>query len=134
MTDDDLAFVRSHIADYVAYDNERERHDSDLRVRAYVGERLTAARERLVSQLDEATSKTLDDVLMRCMFSDQIFVRKFEHARLDATMTAALVRSDRALIEFGETAASATATTFHALLVEIDKQFEYRRAPEPIVD
>ncbi len=132
MTHDDLEFVRSHIKDYPAYDDERERHDSDIRVRAFVGERLTAARERLGSELDEATTKTLDDVLMRCMFSDQVFVRKFEHARLDDSMTGALVRSDRTLIEFGEAAASVTATAFHDLLVEIDKQFEYRRAPEPL--
>ena len=131
-TNDDLDFVRSHVEDYPAYDNERERHDSDLRIRAFVGERLTAARERLGAELDEATTKTLDDVLMRCMFSDQVFVRKFEHARLDATMTAALVRSDRSLIEFGKAAATATAAEFHDLLVEIDKQFEYRRAPEPL--
>lgn len=132
MTHDDLDFVRSHIKDYPAYDDERERHDSDLRIRAFVGERLTAARERLGSALDEATTKTLDDVLMRCMFSDQVFVRKFEHARLDAAMTGALVRSDRTLIEYGQAAGSATAATFHDLLVEIDKQFEYRRAPEPL--
>ena len=134
MTHDDLDFVRSHIKDYPAYDDERERHDSDLRVRAFVGERLSAARERLGSALDEATIETFDDVLMRCMFSDQVFVRKFEHARLDASMTAALVRSDRMLIEFGEAAVTAAAATFHDLLVEIDKQFEYRRAPDPIVD
>lgn len=133
MTGDDLAFVREHIEDYKAYDDERTRSDSDMRIRAFVGPRLNAARERLGAELDEATIKTLDDVLMHCMFSDQVFVRKFEHARLEAPMTAALVRSDRTLIEFGEAAAKATAATFLELLVEIDKQFEYRRAPEPLV-
>lgn len=132
MTNDDLDFVHARIDDYQAYDNERERSDSDMRVRAYVGERLSVARERLGATLDEATTKTLDDVLMRCMFSDQVFVRKFEHARLDTPMAAALVRSDRTLIEFGDAAAAATAATFYDLLVEIDKQFEYRRAPEPL--
>ncbi len=132
MTNDDLDFVHARIDDYQAYDHERERSDSDMRVRAYVGARLSAARERLGATLDEATTKTLDDVLMRCMFSDQVFVRKFEHARLDAPMAAALVRSDRTLIEFGDAATAATAATFHDLLVEIDKQFKYRRAPEPL--
>ena len=130
---DDLTYVRERIADYSAYDDERARHDSDMRVRAYVGERLSAAQARLASGLDVATAKTLDDVLFRCMFSDQVFVRKFEHARLEGPMTAALVHSDRRLIEFAQRIPTLDAAALRDLAVEIDKEFEYRRAPKPLV-
>ncbi|GAC1444106.1 MAG: hypothetical protein NVS2B8_17080 [Vulcanimicrobiaceae bacterium] len=128
---DDLAFVSSHIVDYRAYDEERARADSDMRVRAYLGTRLTDAQTRLAGALDVETTRALDDVLMRCMFSDQVFVRKFEHARLDAPMVAALVASDRRIIEYAQRATTVSAADLRALVIEIDKQFEYRRAPQP---
>lgn len=130
---DDLPYVRERIADYRAYADEDARHDSDMRVRAFVGERLSEAQTRC-GDVDDGTRKKLDEVLMRCMFSDQVFVRKFEHARLDAPMIAALVRSDRHLIELGESLANVTATTLGDTLTEIDKAFEYRRGPDPVGD
>ena len=129
---DDLAFVSGRIPEYGAYQNARTRHDSDMRVRAYVGTRLTAAQTRLSDAIDEPAKKALEDVLLRCMFSDQVFVRKFEHARLDAAMVAALVRSDRDLIESAERIEGIEATELRDLVIEIDKEFEYRRAPEPL--
>lgn len=129
---DDLNYVGERIVDYGGYDDERTRHDTDMRVRAFVGERLSKARTRFEGTLDEATIKVLDDVLMRCMFSDQVFVRKFEHARLDEPMTAALIRSDRDLIEFAERIAATAASDLRTLAIEIDKEFEYRRSPEPL--
>jgi len=132
VTGEDLAFVRAHIADYQEYTQERVRSDSDMRMRAYVGTRLNEAQTRLAGSIDADSTKALDDVLMRCMFTDQVFVRKFEHARLEGPMIAALVHSDRSLIELAERAATVTATELRALVIEIDKQFEYRRAPEPL--
>ncbi len=129
---DDLAYVRSHIPDYRAYDDEPARHDSDERVRAYVGERLAQAQTRLAGTFDENTQKMLDEVLMRCMFTDQVFIRKFEHARLEAPMVNAFVRSDRQLIEHGELFVNATTQSMSDLLVELDKLFEYRRSPNPV--
>jgi hypothetical protein len=129
---DDLSYVCAHIPDYRAYGDEADRHDSDQRVRAFVGAKVSQAQTRLAGELDEATQKALDEVLMRCMFTDQVFIRKFEHARLEAPMIAAFVRSDRRLIEQGETFEIATTQTLHELLVELDKLFEYRRSPEPV--
>ncbi len=129
---DDLEFVKTHIDAYADYADERARADSDMRVRAYVGSRLTEAQGRLQGEIDDQTAKALEDVLMRCMFSDQVFVRKFEHARLEAPMISALVRSDRALIEFGDRATAVTSTDLRELVIEIDKEFEYRRSPEPL--
>ncbi len=129
---DDLNYVRERIADYGGYDDERARHDTDMRVRAFVGERLSKARARFEGTLDEATIKVIDDVLMRCMFSDQVFVRKFEHARLDESMTAALIKSDRDLIELAEGLPAIDASAIKDHAIEIDKEFEYRRSPEPL--
>jgi hypothetical protein len=129
---EDLDYVREHIPDYRAYADEASRHDSDLRVRAYVGERLSQAQTQLSGTLDEATQKMLDEVLMRCMFTDQVFIRKYEHARLEAPMIAAFVRSDRKLLELSDTFGRLTAQTLQATLVELDKMFEYRRSPDPV--
>lgn len=128
---DDLAYASERIANYAGYADERGRHDTDMRVRAFVGERLSAAQTRLAGTLDEATIKVVDDVLMRCMFSDQVFVRKFEHALLDESMLAALVGSDRDLIELAERLPAVAASELKDLAIDIDKEFEYRRSPEP---
>ena len=130
---DDLDYLRARIPEYREYSDEGARNDSDMRVRAFVGKALTQAQLRLQGTYDAATAKVLDDVLMRCMFTDQVFIRKFEHARLDAPMIAALVRGDRALVELAERAETASAAGLHDLLIEIDKQYEYRRSPEPVL-
>ena len=128
---DDLHFVESRIANYRGYDDEAHRHDSDMRVRAYVGEALTSAQTRLGATFTPATKSSLEAVLYRCMFTDQAFIRKFEHAQLDAQMTAALVHSDRVLIDYGDEAKSVTTEGLPDLLHSIDLQFDYRRSPNP---
>ena len=130
---DDLDYVRARIPDYRAYGEEAARHDSDMRVRAFVGERLTEAQTRLAGTLDAATTARIEEVLLRCMFTDQVFVRTFEHAELAPPMIAALVSADRALVELGERLRAATAAELPELLNEIDRQFDYRRAPVPVV-
>jgi hypothetical protein len=131
---EDLDYVRAHIPDYRAYGDEASRSDSDVRVRAYVGERLSLAQTQLSGTLDEATQKMLDEVLMRCMFTDQVFIRKYEHARLEAPMIAAFIRSDRKLLEISDSFPTLTAETLKATLVELDKMFEYRRSPDPVAE
>ena len=132
--DDDFAYVRDRLPGYVPYGDEDALHDNDMRVRAYVGERLTSAQAR-VGALDAPLQATLDDVLMRCMFTDQVFVKNFEHAKLDGPLGAALVRSDRRLVTLGERADaidSANESRFSGLLDEIGNQLAARREPEEI--
>lgn len=132
--DDDLTYVSSRLPGYEPYGDEDALHDNDMRVRSYVGERLTSAQGR-IGALDAAVQTTLDDVLMRCMFADQVFVKNFEHAKLDGPLGAALVRSDRRLVTLGEragTLASGDVPGFVALLGEVDRQLEARREPEEI--
>ncbi len=128
---DDLAFVKARIANYRGYDDEEHRHDSDMRVRAYVGEALTSAQTRLGATFTPDTKSALEAVLYRCVFTDQAFIRKFEHAELDAAMIAVLVHSDYLLIGYGDEAKSVTADELPALLHSIDEQFDYRRSPSP---
>jgi hypothetical protein len=128
---DELAFVAGRIANYTGYADEMDRHDTDMRVRAYVGEALTGAQTRLGATMTAATNAALEAVLYRCMFTDQVFIRKFEHAELDAATIAALVHSDLLLIGYGDEAKNVAAEDLPALLHAIDAQFDYRRSPMP---
>lgn len=130
--DDDLAFVRERLDPYREYSNEGDRHDSDMRVRAYVGNALSQAQARLGDSLNQESRDALEAVLMRCMFTDQVFIRKFEHAQLDAPTIAGLVRSDRTLVELGDRARVADAGNLTEILREIDHEFDARRSPEPV--
>ncbi len=129
---DDFTYVHERLEPYHAYLNEDDRHDSDMRVRAYVGSALTTAQARLGDALDQPSRDALEAVLMRCMFTDQVFIRKFEHARLDEATVAALVHSDRALVELGDRARSADAGSLIAIVSQIDHEFDVRRSPEPV--
>ena len=129
---DDSDFVHAQLPSYQGYDDEPDRHDSDMRVRAYVGGALTDMQTRLGEGIDPATRKTFEAVLMRCMFTDQVFIRNFEHGELSPAIVAALVRSDRTLIDLADRTRTASVAELPALLEAIDEQFEYRRDPEPV--
>lgn len=128
----DLEFLRARIPDYREYAQEADRHDSDMRIRAFVGKRLSDARARLGDGLDATLKQSIDAVLLRCMFTDQVFIHNFEHATLETSMIAALVRADRALVETGERLSTVPIAELPALLHDLDAQFDYRRAPEPV--
>jgi hypothetical protein len=128
---DDLAYVRARVPGYGAYADEATRHDSDMRVRAFVGERLAATRQRL-EPLDALTASALDAVQLRCMFTDQAFVKKFEHAQLDAAMEAGLIRADRSALALGERLETCTASELADVVRAIGEQLDYRLSPEPV--
>jgi hypothetical protein len=127
---DDLEFLRTRVPGYREYGEEEARHDSDMRIRAFVGERLTDAQVRL-GKLDQPTEAALEAVLFRCMFTDQVFIKKFEHADLDLATLAGLVHSDRTLVTLGEALLDCSAAELGGLLGEIDAQLDYRRSPSP---
>lgn len=129
---EDFDFIRSRIPTYQGYGDEAARHDSDMRVRAILGESLTDAHVRVGAGLDADQTAGYDELLMQCMFSDQTFVRKFEHAKLDEPLLAALIASDRLLVELEERVNDvSTAAELNALVVEIHAQFARRREPIP---
>ncbi len=128
---DDLAFVRERIPAYGDYGDENSRHETDEYVRAYVGVRLSETRDRLEGQLDEATLKTLDELIVHCQFTDQAFIRWIDHARLEPQTVAALVHIDRELIELADRAEAVSAAELRALLEKMDIAFEQRREALP---
>ena len=128
---DDLAFVREHVPGYGDYAAEETRHSTDDYLRAYVGERLSAVRARFDGELDEHSRKTLDELIFRCQFTDQAFIRWIDHARLDAAAIAALSHVDRELVELALRAETANPPELHEIFDKMDMAFERRREPLP---
>ncbi|HMD01519.1 MAG TPA: hypothetical protein VKG44_01015 [Candidatus Baltobacteraceae bacterium] len=131
MADDDPAYVRARVPDYADYADEASRHHTDLVLRTFVGEHLNDARQRVGDELDERTSKTLDELILHCQFTDQAFIHWLDHARLDPPLVASLVAIDRRLVELAERVKDANASDLHDLLEAIDIAFEHRREPLP---
>ncbi len=129
---DDLDYVRERLDPYREYAAESDRHDSDMRVRAYVGNALSKVQVRISDGLDQPTRDLLEAVMLRCMFTDQVFIRKFEHGELGGSLVAALIHSDRRLVELGERAREADADSLRPLLRQIDDEFDARRSPLPV--
>jgi hypothetical protein len=94
---DDLAAIRAAIPDYADYADVDARHQTDKQVRAYLGEALSEARERLRPAGDLA--ERLDGLILRCEFTDQRVMRAADHARVDATLAARVHELDRRLVD-----------------------------------
>ncbi len=127
---DDLAYLTAHLPSYRGYVDEATRHDTDMRVRAFVGEKLSEARDRL-ADLSAEVADTAERLLEECMFSDQTFIRRIEHAELDAAAQAQLVAADRRLVETAASADAVAAPDFGAWLKRIEQQFALRYEPLP---
>jgi hypothetical protein len=123
---DDLTFVRERIPEYGDYSDETTRHLTDEYVRAYVGERLSDVRDRLDGELDPAARKTLEELLLRCQFTDQVFIRWIDHARLEAPAVAHLHQIDRTLVELADRVESAGAPEVGDIFHQMDIAFERR--------
>jgi hypothetical protein len=131
MSDDDFAFLKEHLPNYSGYGDEVDRHDTDMRVRAFVGEKLTEAIARFTEQISPDDAAAGERTLMQCMFTDQAFIRRIEHASLDANAQAQLATADRRLVEVAAGADTVTAADFRALLTAVDRQFALRYEPLP---
>ncbi len=133
--DDDLTVLRDRVPGYSAYSSERDRHDTDIRVRALLGSALTRARARAGTiALDGGDALgDFDAILMRCMFGDQRFVKRFEHADLSETMIDSFVASDRRLVDLaGRADGLASAAQFAPLVRDVEAAFAARdRLLEP---
>jgi hypothetical protein len=125
---DDRTFLMKRISEYAEYTDADERAHNDERVRAFTGERLAAARVKVGGELDEATAKKLDAAIVECQFADMKYVRILEDAHLDDAAIAAIETGDRCLVEAGELAVDASAAKVPALLDQIERAFETRRA------
>ncbi len=127
--DDDLAVLRDRVPGYAAYSGESDRHDTDIRVRALLGSALTRAHARAgTAALDGGDALgNFEAILMRCMFGDQKFVKRFEHTELSDAMVGSLVASDRGLVELaGRADGVASSAEFAPLVRDVEAAFAQR--------
>jgi hypothetical protein len=93
----DLESLRSRIPGYADYANEASRHEVDKQIRAWLGEALSDARDRLKPH--GAVAEQLDGLLIRCEFSDQRAIRAADHARFDQPLIDRLHAIDREIVD-----------------------------------
>jgi len=122
---DDLSFLRVRIASYADYAHRDERHLVDKQVRAWVGEAIAVANERL--RPEGATAELADRVIFRCEFSDQAVIRAVDRGTFSDAPTVDRIHAlDRALVETADGAATVDAEGFAALLARLDGLLDER--------
>jgi hypothetical protein len=131
----DLEFLRSRVPGYADYANEDSRHEVDKQIRAYLGEALADARDRLHPQ--GALAEQLDGLLLRCEFSDQRVIRAADHARFGQELADRIHTLDRAIVEAADRIRAAGSTGELAPLLDdaarlLDERFgAFIEAPSP---
>jgi hypothetical protein len=98
MTDHEV--LQARIPGYADYADPDARHQVDKQIRAWLGEALTEARDRL--KPDGALVERLDGLLLRCEFSDQRVIRAADHARFDRELVDHVHALDRRIVEIGD--------------------------------
>lgn len=96
----DLEELQARIPGYADYADTDARHQVDKQIRAWLGEALSEARDRL--QPAGAVAERLDGLLLRCEFSDQRVVRAADHARFDGELVDHVHALDRRIVEAGD--------------------------------
>jgi hypothetical protein len=96
----DLEAIRTRIPSYADYANEDSRHEVDKQIRAYLGEALADARDRL--RPTGPLAERLDGLILRCEFSDQRVIRAADHARFDGHLVERVHELDRAIVEVAD--------------------------------
>ena len=112
----DLEALQARIPGYADYADPNARHQVDKQIRAWLGEALSEARDRL--QPDGALVERLDGLLLRCEFSDQRVIRAADHARFDRGLTDHVHALDRRIVEAGD--AIRAAASLDALATALD--------------
>ncbi len=72
----------------------------DKQIRAWLGEALSEARDRLAPTGEVADR--IDGLILRCEFSDYRVLRAAEHARFDQTLVDHVHALDRRIVEVGD--------------------------------
>jgi hypothetical protein len=93
----DLELLQARIPGYADYAGADARHQVDKQIRAWLGEALTAARDRL--EPAGALAAQLEGLLLRCEFSDQRVIRAADHARFDTALVDHVHALDRRIVE-----------------------------------
>ncbi len=130
----DLELLRSRIAGYAGYADEEARHQVDRQIRAYLGEALSDARERL--RPAGSLGEQLDGLLLRCEFVDQRVIRAADHARFSPEVLARVYAADRGIVEVADRVRAAAPAELAPLLDEAARLLDERfgalaEAPTP---
>jgi hypothetical protein len=112
----DLDVLRARIPGYADYADADARHQVDKQTRAWLGEALSGARDRL--EPDGALVERLDGLILRCEFSDQRVIRAADHARFDRELVDHVHALDRRIVEAGD--AIRAASSLDALSIALD--------------
>jgi hypothetical protein len=112
----DLELLRSRIPGYADYANTDARHEVDKQIRAWLGEAIAEARDRL--KPDGALAERLDGLLLRCEFTDLRVIRAADHARFDQELVDHVHALDRRIVEAGD--AIRAAESHEALATALD--------------
>ena len=96
----DLERIRARIPGYADYGNGDARHTVDKQIRAWLGEALSAARDRIGPS--GPLAERLDGLILRCEFSDQRVIRAADHARFDATLIDRVHALDALLVDVAD--------------------------------
>jgi hypothetical protein len=117
----DLESLQQRIAGYADYANMDARHQVDKQIRAFLGEALSEARERL--KPTEALVERLDGLIFRCEFSDQRVIKAADHARFDQALVDRVHQLDREIVECADSIRG--ATTVDELAAALDVAARY---------
>jgi hypothetical protein len=112
----DLELLQARIPGYADYADPDARHQVDKQTRAWLGEAISDARDRL--QPTGALAERLDGLLLRCEFSDQRVIRAADHARFDRELVDHVHALDRRIVEVGD--AIRAAASLDALATGMD--------------
>jgi len=96
----DLEVLRSRIPGYADYADSDARHRVDKQTRAWLGEAMSEARDRL--RPADGLAERLDGLILRCEFSDQRVIRAADHARFDRELVDHVHALDRRIVEVGD--------------------------------
>lgn len=121
---DDLAFIRERIESYADYTNDVNRRLSDEQIRAYIGEALARASERL--RPAGLVADKLDALMLRCEFADQREIHAFDVDHIPPEGIARIVGADRELARLASDADAVETAGLAAFLDQVQAAFDAR--------
>ena len=117
----DLEFIRQRIAGYADYADADARHQVDKQIRAYLGEALAEARDRL--EPTGPLAERLDGLILRCEFSDQRVIKAADHAAFGHELVDRVHQLDREIVESADRIRA--VGTAEELATELDTAARY---------
>jgi hypothetical protein len=105
----DLEYLQGRIAGYADYANDSARHQADKQIRAWLGEAIAAARDRLKPA--GALAERVDGLLFRCEFFDQRVERAVHHALFGQELVDRVHQLDRGIVETADRIRDAAGET-----------------------